>query len=53
MVTHAGQGCALTSRLLVPRKHHDEIVELIKNNFGLVRYGDPADPEDLHGPADQ
>ena len=29
MVTHAGQGCALTSRLLVPRKHHDEIVELV------------------------
>ena len=36
-VTHAGQGCALTSRLLVPRKHKDEIVELVKNNFGLVR----------------
>ncbi len=53
MVTHAGQGCALTSRLLVPRKHHDEIVELVKNNFGLVRYGDPTDPEHLHGSADQ
>ena len=50
MVTHAGQGCALTSRLLVPRKHHDEIVELIKNNFGLVRYGDPADPKTYMGP---
>ena len=50
MVTHAGQGCALTSRLLVPRKHHDEIVELVKNNFGLVRYGDPADPSTYMGP---
>ena len=50
MVTHAGQGCALTSRLLVPRKHHDEIVELIKNNFGLVRYGDPTDPKTYMGP---
>src|ERR1700742_2994503 len=50
MVTHAGQGCALTSRLLVPRKNHDEIVELIKNNFGLVRYGDPADPKTYMGP---
>jgi len=50
MVSHAGQGCALTSRLLVPRKHHDEIVELIKNNFGLVRYGDPADPKTYMGP---
>nr|WP_242639146.1 aldehyde dehydrogenase family protein [Mycolicibacterium sp. S2-37] len=50
MVTHAGQGCALTSRLLVPKKHKDEIVELIKNNFGLVRYGDPADPSTYMGP---
>jgi acyl-CoA reductase-like NAD-dependent aldehyde dehydrogenase len=50
MVTHAGQGCALTSRLLVPRTHHDEIVELIKNNFGLVSYGDPADPKTYMGP---
>ena len=50
MVTHAGQGCALTSRLLVPRKHHDEIVELVKTNFGLVRYGDPTDPSTYMGP---
>lgn len=50
MVSHAGQGCALTSRLLVPRKHHDEIVELVKNYFGLVRYGDPADPNTYMGP---
>ena len=50
MVTHAGQGCALTSRLLVPRKHKDEIVELVKNNFGLVRHGDPADPSTYMGP---
>ena len=50
MVTHAGQGCALTSRLLVPRSRHDEIVELVKNNFGLVRFGDPADPSTYMGP---
>lgn len=50
MVTHAGQGCALTSRLLVPAKHKDEIVDLIKNNFGLVRYGDPTDPKTYMGP---
>lgn len=42
--SHAGQGgCAITTRLLVPpRKHHDEIVELVKNFMGMVRYGDPA-----------
>lgn len=50
MVTHAGQGCALTSRLLVPRKHHDEIVELIAANFAKVRHGDPADPKTYMGP---
>ncbi|GFG74585.1 aldehyde dehydrogenase family protein [Mycobacterium botniense] len=50
MVTHAGQGCALTSRLLVPKTKHDEIVELIAANFAKVRHGDPADPKTLMGP---
>jgi len=50
MVTHAGQGCALTSRLLVPNSHHDQIVELIKTNFSHVRYGDPTDPKTYMGP---
>jgi acyl-CoA reductase-like NAD-dependent aldehyde dehydrogenase len=50
MVTHAGQGCALTSRLLVPKSHHDEIVEIIAQNFAKVRHGDPADPKTLMGP---
>jgi len=50
MVTHAGQGCALTSRLLVPKSHHDEIVGLIAQNFAKVRHGDPADPKTFMGP---
>src|ERR1700731_2112459 len=50
MVTHAGQGCALTSRLLVPTSYHDEIVELIAQNFAKVRHGDPADPKTFMGP---
>jgi acyl-CoA reductase-like NAD-dependent aldehyde dehydrogenase len=50
IVTHAGQGCALTSRLLVPRRHHDEIVDLIVANFGKVRYGDPSDRKTYMGP---
>jgi acyl-CoA reductase-like NAD-dependent aldehyde dehydrogenase len=48
--SHAGQGCAITTRLLVPRQHHDEIVELVKNFMGMVRYGDPADPATYMGP---
>jgi acyl-CoA reductase-like NAD-dependent aldehyde dehydrogenase len=50
MASHAGQGCALTSRLLVPRQHHDELVEMVKANFGHVRYGDPNDPTTYMGP---
>jgi aldehyde dehydrogenase (NAD+) len=48
--SHSGQGCAITTRMLVPRKHHDEIVEKIKNNFGLIKFGDPSDPETYMGP---
>src|SRR6185312_12436263 len=50
MASHAGQGCALTSRLLVPNKHHDEIVEMVAQNFSLVRHGDPADENTYMGP---
>lgn len=48
--SHAGQGCALTTRLLVPREHHDAIVEKVAANLGRVRYGDPADPKTYMGP---
>ncbi|HEX3285048.1 MAG TPA: aldehyde dehydrogenase family protein [Mycobacterium sp.] len=48
--SHSGQGCAITTRMLVPRKHHDEIVEKIKNNFDLIKYGDPTDPDTYMGP---
>jgi acyl-CoA reductase-like NAD-dependent aldehyde dehydrogenase len=47
---HAGQGCALTSRLLVPRAHHDAIVEQVAVAMGRVRYGDPTDPKTFMGP---
>jgi acyl-CoA reductase-like NAD-dependent aldehyde dehydrogenase len=51
MVTsHAGQGCAIPTRLLVPRAHHDELVEMVRNNFAMITYGDPADPGTYMGP---
>ncbi|WP_067887724.1 aldehyde dehydrogenase family protein [Nocardia vaccinii] len=50
IVSHAGQGCALTSRLLVPRKDHDAVVEQVANFLGMVKYGDPADPQTYMGP---
>ncbi|MDX6741058.1 aldehyde dehydrogenase family protein [Actinocorallia sp. A-T 12471] len=47
---HAGQGCALTTRLLVPRERHDEIVGLVAGSMARVRVGDPADPPTYMGP---
>jgi aldehyde dehydrogenase (NAD+) len=48
--SHAGQGCAITSRMLVPREHHDAIVGQVAANLGQVPYGDPADPKVYMGP---
>ncbi|WP_106402596.1 aldehyde dehydrogenase family protein [Actinocorallia populi] len=48
--SHAGQGCALTTRLLVPRESHDEIVAKVAASMGRIRYGDPADPQTYMGP---
>jgi acyl-CoA reductase-like NAD-dependent aldehyde dehydrogenase len=50
ITSHAGQGCSLPTRMLVPRAHHDELVELVKNNFAMIAYGDPADPDTYMGP---
>ena len=47
---HAGQGCAMPTRLLLPRSRHDEAVELLADAFAGVSYGDPADPSNLMGP---
>jgi aldehyde dehydrogenase (NAD+) len=48
--THAGQGCGITSRLLVPRAHHDEIVALVTTMLDRVTFGDPSDPATHMGP---
>ncbi|MFJ9710422.1 aldehyde dehydrogenase family protein [Streptomyces sp. NPDC101234] len=48
--SHSGQGCALTSRLLVPREHHDRIVELVAAGMARVTVGDPTDPKTTMGP---
>jgi aldehyde dehydrogenase (NAD+) len=48
--THAGQGCALTTRLLLPRSRYDEGVALAKAAFERWSYGDPRDPKNLQGP---
>ncbi|GGL13791.1 aldehyde dehydrogenase family protein [Nocardia jinanensis] len=47
---HAGQGCALTSRLLVPRARYEEAVQIAAAAYAQIGYGDPTDPAVLSGP---
>jgi aldehyde dehydrogenase (NAD+) len=48
--THAGQGCAIPTRLLVPRTRYDEAVELAAATMASIVPGDPRDPSVLCGP---
>jgi acyl-CoA reductase-like NAD-dependent aldehyde dehydrogenase len=48
--SHAGQGCAITSRLLVPEAKYAESVELVSGMLAGVPYGDPSDPSMMMGP---
>jgi aldehyde dehydrogenase (NAD+) len=47
---HAGQGCALNTRLLVPRDKQAEVEELLKTYFGFITYGDPSSESEIMGP---
>jgi aldehyde dehydrogenase (NAD+) len=47
---HAGQGCAMQTRMLLPRSRYAEGVELITQAMAAVPYGDPTDPGVLMGP---
>ncbi len=47
---HAGQGCALNTRLLVPRAKQAEVEELLKTYFGFISYGDPSSDSAIMGP---
>jgi aldehyde dehydrogenase (NAD+) len=47
---HAGQGCAITTRLLLPRSRYEEGLEIVRAAFEGWRYGDPTDPSVLQGP---
>src|SRR5690606_7464375 len=39
---HAGQGCAIPTRLLIPRNRQAEVEELLKSYFSFIEYGDPS-----------
>ncbi|HQX47288.1 MAG TPA: aldehyde dehydrogenase family protein [Steroidobacteraceae bacterium] len=47
---HAGQGCAITTRWLVPRARYTDALEILRAAFGAWKYGDPEDPANLQGP---
>jgi aldehyde dehydrogenase (NAD+) len=47
---HAGQGCAITTRMLLPRSRYDEGVELLKAAFEGIAYGDPTQITNIMGP---
>jgi aldehyde dehydrogenase (NAD+) len=47
---HAGQGCAIPTRMLLPRSRYDEGVELLKPMLAGVPVGDPQRPDMLMGP---
>lgn len=47
---HSGQGCAMLSRVLVPKQQLDECAEKLVESMAQVKVGDPTDPETVQGP---
>ncbi len=47
---HSGQGCAIPTRMLLPRSRYEEGVELLTTYFGLAAQGDPQRDDVLMGP---
>ncbi|MFE6861753.1 aldehyde dehydrogenase [Nocardia sp. NPDC057668] len=50
VAVHAGQGCALTTRLLVPRASYDTAVEAAAKALANLQAGDPTKPGTICGP---
>ncbi|AGC64625.1 NAD-dependent aldehyde dehydrogenase, AldA [Mycobacterium liflandii 128FXT] len=47
---HAGQGCAITTRLVVPRARYDEAVAIAAGTMSSIKPGDPDDARTVCGP---
>jgi aldehyde dehydrogenase (NAD+) len=47
---HAGQGCAITTRLVVPRASYDRASEVAAATLNKIGCGDPKDPGTVCGP---
>jgi aldehyde dehydrogenase (NAD+) len=48
--SHAGQGCAIPTRMLLPRARYEEGVEQLESFFPLVPFGDPQRDDVIMGP---
>jgi aldehyde dehydrogenase (NAD+) len=47
---HAGQGCGIPTRMLVPRARYDEYAEKVIGVMKMAPYGDPQRPDVMMGP---
>ncbi|AXQ28149.1 aldehyde dehydrogenase family protein [Solimonas sp. K1W22B-7] len=47
---HAGQGCAITTRILLPESRYEEGVQTLKAMFGYVQPGDQFREQQIMGP---
>jgi aldehyde dehydrogenase (NAD+) len=47
---HAGQGCAIPTRLLLPRSRYAEGVAILEGMYKSIAPGDPQEPGTLCGP---
>lgn len=47
---HAGQGCAITTRLVVPRAQYDDAVAAAAATMGGIKPGDPTSKRTVCGP---
>lgn len=47
---HGGQGCAMPTRMLLPRSRYDEGLEIVTQAFRDLKYGDPTDFDNIQGP---
>ena len=47
---HGGQGCAITTRMLLPRSRYAECVDALAAAFRALPYGDPTVMGNLMGP---
>lgn len=45
--THGGQGCATSTRLLLPRSRYEEGVEAATGLVSTIAYGDPEEPGNM------